>query len=67
LLAGAGRLRVELAVGRARVELAADAGRARDEKLFMRVNERSGKAHELIQLKNRKTRGCTEVACQDCA
>ena len=45
---------------RARVELAAGAGRARVEKFFLRVNE-------LIQLKNHKTHGYTEVVCQHCA
>ena len=53
--------------GRARVELAAGAGRARNEKIFLRVNGCWAKARELNQLKNRKTRGCIEVVCQHCA
>jgi len=52
---------------RVRVELAAGAGRTRVEKLLMLVNECWAKAHELDQLRNRKTRGCTEVVCQHCA
>jgi len=59
LRAGAGRVRVEPAGGRVRVVLAAGAGRARVEKFFVRVTECCAKAHELNQLKNRKTLGCT--------
>jgi len=55
------------AAGRARVVLTAGAGRARDVKLFVRVNQCWAKAHELNQLKNRKTRGFTKVVCQHCA
>jgi len=35
------------------------AGRAQDGKIFVRATEYRAKAHELNQLKNRKTRGCT--------
>jgi len=52
---------VELAAGRVQVVPAADAGRARVEKFFVRVTECRAKTHELNQLKNCKTRGCTEV------
>ena len=52
-------VRVELAAGRVRVVLGAGAGRARVEKFFVRVTQCLAKAHELNQLKNRKTRGCT--------
>ena len=62
ILAFAGRVRVELAAGRERVVLGAGAGRARVENFFVRVIECWAKAHELNQLKNRKTLGCTEVA-----
>jgi len=34
------------------------AGRAQDGKFFVRATECGGEAHELNQLKNRKTRGC---------
>ena len=61
------RVRVELAAGRARGELAAGAGRAGDEKFFVRLNECWAQAHERSQLKIRKTRGCTKVVCQHCA
>jgi len=54
-------LRVPAFAGR--VELAA----GRDEKFFVWVTECWVKAHELNQLTNRKTRGCTEVVCQHCA
>jgi len=37
------------------------AGRVQDGKLFVRATECGAKAHELNQLKNRKTRGCTKV------
>ena len=47
------------------VELAA--GQARDEKFFVWVTGCCAKAHELNQIKNCKTRGCTKVACQHCA
>jgi len=42
------------------------AGRAQDGKFFVRATECGAKAHELNQLKNRKTRGCTKVVCQQC-
>jgi len=45
----------------------AGTGAARDEKFFVRVNECCAEEHELNQLKNRKTRGYTEVVCQHCA
>ena len=60
-----GRVLVELAAGRERVVLGA--GRARVEEFFVRATECWAKAHELNQLKNCKTRGRTEVVCQDCA
>jgi len=50
--------------GRAQVELAAGAGRARDEKFFVRVNECWAKVHELNQLKNRKTRESQNTTCR---
>ena len=34
---------------------------------FVRATECGAKAHELTQLKNRKTRGCTKVVCQHCS
>ena len=60
-------MRVELAAGRERVVLLARAGWARVEKFFVRVTECWTKAHELNQLKNRKTRRCTQAVCQHCA
>jgi len=39
----------------------------RDEKSFVGVTECWAKAHELNQLKIRKTHGYTEVVCQHCA
>ena len=42
-------------------ELAAGAGWTRVKKFFVWVNECWAKAHELNQLKNHKTHGCTEV------
>jgi len=33
----------------------------------VRATECGAKAHELNQLKNRKTRGCIKVVCQHCA
>jgi len=60
-------VRVELAAGQERVVLGAGAQQARVEKFFVRVTECGAKARELNQLKNRKTRGCTEVVCQQCA
>jgi len=62
-------LRVPAFAGRVRVELGAGAGRARVEKFFVRVTECWSEAHELNQLKIRKTRGCTvtRVVCQYCA
>ena len=36
-------------------------------KFFVRATACGAKAHELNQLKNRKTRGCTKVVCQQCA
>jgi len=64
----AGRVQepVLLCVG-VRVVLAAGAGRARDEKFFVRVTECLAKAHELNQLKNRKEHGFTKFFCQHCA
>jgi len=43
------------------------AGRVQDGKFFLRANECGAKAHELNQLKNRKTRGCTKVVCKGAA
>jgi len=37
------------------------------DKFFVQVTECRAKAHELNQLKNCKTRGCTELVCQHCA
>jgi len=47
---------------RVQVELAAGTGWAGNEKFLVQV-----KAHKLNQLKNYKTRGCTEVVWQHCA
>ena len=57
-------LRVPAIAGRVRVVLSADAGRAQVEKFFVRITGCWTKAHELNQLKNRKTRGCTKVVSQ---
>jgi len=38
-------------------------GRVWDKKFFLQVTEHWAKAHELNQLKNRETLGCTEVVC----
>jgi len=35
-------------------------------KFFVLATACGAKAHELNQLKNRKTRGCTKVVCQHC-
>jgi len=43
------------------------AGRVQDGKFFVRATECGAKAHELNQLKNCKTGGCTKAVCQHCA
>jgi len=50
-----------------RKAMRAGAMRTRVEKFFVRITECWDKAHELNQLKNRKTRGCTKAAYQHCA
>jgi len=42
-------------------------GRRMGNSLFVWATECEAKAHELNQLKNRKTRGCTKVVSQQCA
>jgi len=49
------------------IVLVAGAGRAQDEKFFVRVTACLAKAHELNQLKNRKEHGFTKIFCQHCA
>jgi len=56
---------IRTALHAGRIELAA--GWERVDKFFVQVTECRAKAHELNQLKNCKTRGCTELVCQHCA
>ena len=49
-----------------RTAMRAGTGRMQEKKFFVVVIECWAKVHELNQLKNRKTRGCTKVVCQHC-